>query len=187
MPTIIEKELKILEIDPLQVQEMLISLGATKVFEGSVHDTYYDTSDKTLVGEKKRIRIRKKGTYHLITFKERIPASGIKSAHETEIIVEDPKEIDTLLQTYGLIPTWEKSKHRISYTYGGVTFDIDMYGNIPPILEIEATDKKTIMQRIDKLWLQKKTTATFGAHGLFKHYNLIPTALLGSPVVQKKR
>ncbi|MBP7848387.1 class IV adenylate cyclase [Patescibacteria group bacterium] len=182
MTTIIEKELKILEIDPIQVQESLLALGATKNFEGNVHDIYYDTPESDLSAQSKRIRIRRKGSYHLITMKERIPSTGIKSAHETEIIVENPEQVDQLLQSYGLKPSREKTKHRISYSLNGVTFDIDMYKNIPPILEIEAGDKKTINQWVRKLGLEKKTSATFGAHGLFKHYNLLPTSLVDSQV-----
>jgi len=138
MATIIEKELKILEIDPVQVQETLLALGAIKNFEGNVHDIYYDTPNNNLSSQNKRIRIRKKGSHYLITLKERIPTQDIKSAHETEISVENPQQLDQLLQSYGLVPSREKTKHRISYTLGNVTFDIDMYSNIPPILEIEA-------------------------------------------------
>lgn len=177
MATIIEKELKILEIDPVSVQKRLLALGATKSFEGMVHDIYYDTPKGTLAKRQKRIRIRKKGTYHLITLKKGIPSRGIKSAHETEIIVDNPQDIDRLLVAYGLLPSREKKKKRISYSCDGVVFDIDLYKNIPPILEIEAEDKRTITKWIRKLWLQKKTTATFGAYGLFKHYNLTPRKL----------
>lgn len=182
MTTIIEKELKILEIDPIKVQERLLALGATKNFEGNVHDIYYDTPGNDLSAQKKRVRIRKKGNYYLITLKERLPSQDIKSAHETEITVDHPEQVDQLLKSYGLQPTREKTKHRISYSLDGVTFDIDMYDHIPPILEIEAADKKTITQWVRTLGLQKKTIATFGAHGLFKHYNLIPTSLVDSQV-----
>jgi adenylate cyclase class IV len=52
-------------------------------------------------------------------------------------------------------------KQRIAYRHKGVHFDIDIYPDIPPLLEIEAEDKKTIYKWIKKLGMKKKTLATF--------------------------
>ena len=38
----VEKELKILEIDTQAVETKLLELGAVKHFEGNIHDVYYD-------------------------------------------------------------------------------------------------------------------------------------------------
>ncbi len=173
MSTIVEKELKILEIDPIELQKKLCALGASRLFSGKIHDIYYDCPQNSLQKSQKRIRIRKKGDSHLITLKDLLPSKKLKKATETELYVEDHKQIDHMLQTYGLFPIREKKKERISYSLDGVIFDIDFYEGIPPVLEIEAWDHRTIKKWIRKLDLQKKTIATFGANGLFKYYKQV--------------
>jgi len=59
----LEKEIKILEIDVAQVQKTLLELGAEKTFEGFIHDIYYDfpDTDKNKMEANGRIfRLRKK-------------------------------------------------------------------------------------------------------------------------------
>jgi adenylate cyclase class IV len=41
----LEKEIKILEIDIKEVQNKLIQLSSIKTFEGYIHDIYYDFED----------------------------------------------------------------------------------------------------------------------------------------------
>jgi predicted adenylyl cyclase CyaB len=136
-----------------------------------IHDIYYDTPDGQLETDKKRVRIRKQWTSTLITMKTRIKSKSLRKNEEDEIAVPTLEAWDALLRSYGRQPTREKKKMRIAYSFHNVHFDIDIYDWIPPILEIEAENKETIFAWIKKLWLEKKTTATYGSRGLFKAYN----------------
>jgi adenylate cyclase class IV len=54
------------------------------------------------------------------------------------------------LEKYGLIPTREKVKQRLSYKIDHLEFDIDEYEGIPTFLEIEASSDEEI-----NLWIEK--------------------------------
>jgi adenylate cyclase class IV len=81
------------------------------------------------------------------------------------------------MQSYRCIPTREKRKQRISHSIWSVHFDIDIYRGIPPLLEIEAGSKKEIFTWIERLGLEKKTTASYGSRSLFKAYKVPYTTL----------
>ena len=127
MCTLIEKEIKILDINKKKLIKKLKKLGAKKTFEGKIHDIYYDTVDTDLAVAKKRIRLRKKGSAHLVTMKQNLQAKNIKACHETEFSVSCHKKTHEVFVSQGLIPQWEKKKKRISYSYKGIIFDIDFY------------------------------------------------------------
>jgi len=154
----LEKEIKILEINILEVQNKLLELGAEKTFEGFVHDIYYDFPNgesNKMEANGRLFRLRKKGEEHIYTIKrkrkkikkdEKINA---KDEHETPIT--DIESFAKVLEKYGMEKTREKKKHRISYKLEGMEFDIDTYENIPDFLEIEGPDGDTIQQWVQKL------------------------------------
>ena len=71
----LEKEIKILEINREELVARLLSLWAKKTFEWYIHDIYYDFPEK---GEQKdkmqangrMFRLRKKGEEHIYTIKK---------------------------------------------------------------------------------------------------------------------
>ena len=59
----LEIEIKILEINSLEVQNKLLELGAQKIFEGFIHDIYYDFPDdleNKMEANGRMFRLRKK-------------------------------------------------------------------------------------------------------------------------------
>jgi hypothetical protein len=58
----------------------------------------------------------------------------------------------------------------VSYAIGDVAFDIDCHKGLPPLLEIESQDSKTIIKWIEKLGLSSKLQLSCGTNGLFHHY-----------------
>jgi adenylate cyclase class IV len=68
----LEKEIKILEIDKQAVIDTLVSLGAEKTFGGIVHDVYYDFPDDDthkMEANNRMFRLRQKGQEHIYTIK----------------------------------------------------------------------------------------------------------------------
>lgn len=98
--------------------------------------------------EKKRVRIRHTDKNTYITMKENLGAKKIKACYEDEIQVSSREDAEQVLLDQGLVASWKKVKQRIAYTYKGVHFDIDIYADIPPMLEIEADDTATIYKWI---------------------------------------
>lgn len=166
----VEKELKLLDIDLVKTISRLEALWAVKKYDDVLYDVYFDTACDSYGAERKNIRIRFTAQWDVLTLKHRIPSDEYKAAYEDEYDIDWSQAKKYLLQQW-YVPKWSKYKRRISYTYDGLLFDIDMYPGIPALLEIEAETIQDIRRGIQLLWLQKKSTATCGARGLFKRYN----------------
>ena len=71
----LEKEIKILEIDKDVIVAQLLELGAEKTFEGFVHDIYYDFPDDApknkMEANGRMFRLRQKGEEHIYTIKNK--------------------------------------------------------------------------------------------------------------------
>lgn len=166
-----EKELKILDINPLKLIPKLEKLGARKVFAGKIADQYYDFPQKELKQKGYSLRIRTiNGTEHQLCFKEKIKDKTVKIRKEYEVDLVSSKQGEYFVTSFGLFPCFFKEKMRLSYLIDDIKFDIDFYDGLKPMLEIEAPKKKQIGKWIKKLGLEKKTTSKKGARALFKHY-----------------
>lgn len=147
-----EKELKILNIDPLRLIPQLEKLGARKVFAGKISDQYYDFPQKALKERGYSLRIRTiDGTTHQLCFKEKIKDKKIKIREEYEVDLVSQKHGENFVASFGLFPVFFKEKMRLSYVLDEVKFDIDFYDGMKPMLEIEAPKKKMIFKRIAAL------------------------------------
>ncbi len=182
----LEKEIKILDVDVAKLQEKLESFGATKTFEGFIHDIYYDfpawDDDHKMEANKRLFRVRKKGDIHMYTIKRKRNKDheggeeGVKIADEGEREITDVDSFTKVLEKYWMIQTREKKKFRISYSLWNIEFDIDDYFYeddrtlIPPLLEIEAMTKQEILDWIEKLWLTEHRQEKWGSRKLFEHY-----------------
>ena len=168
----LEKEIKILEINKEKVIEKLLFLGAKKKFEWYIHDVYYDfdASGDHMEESERRFSIRKKGEDHLYTIKKREEDTHLKVAQEWEFKITNPEGFKKVLEKYGLKETREKSKYRVTYEIDEFVFEIDEYEGIPAILEIEWPSYLNIKLWIEKLELSHLPQKRFGARGLFKYY-----------------
>ncbi len=166
----LEKELKILEINPEKLIKKLEKFWAIKTFEWDIHDTYYDFDDTTLDKIKMSLRIRKKAWKFLYTIKKKIPHSSIKVSKEIEYPIKCIKTYKNRLDKHNLNINREKKKYRISYKIWETIFDIDFYKEFPPLVEIEAQNEEEIKKWIKKLKLEKNIQKKFWYRWLVKFY-----------------
>jgi adenylate cyclase class IV len=183
----LEKEIKILDIDVELLQKKLEELWAIKTFEWYIHDIYYDfhdeDSDKLKMENNKRLfRVRQKWDIHMYTIKRKRNKKKdggedwVKIADEWEREITDVESFKKVLEKYWMKETREKKKYRISYALDGCEFDIDDYfmwddrNIIPPLLEIEAHTSDELFKWVEKLWLKDKQVETWGSRKLFAHY-----------------
>jgi len=182
----LEKEIKILDVNVVKLQKKLEKMWAEKTFEGYIHDIYYDFpnvdgTDK--MEENKRLfRVRKKGDIHMYTIKRKRNKKSewgekwVKIADEWEREITDVESFTKVLEKYGMKDTREKKKFRISYKLDNCEFDIDDYfyeddrALIPPLLEIEAHTSEEIFAWIKKLWLEDNKQVDWGSRKLYKNY-----------------
>jgi len=185
----LEKEIKILDVDVKNLQKQLEALWAEKTFEWFIHDVYYDfhCEDKDILKmeENKRLfRVRQKWDIHMYTIKRKRNKKSewgeewVKIADEGEREITDVESFRKVLDKYWMKETREKKKHRISYSLWKMEFDIDDYylwddkNIIPPLLEIEAQTSEEIHEWIEKLGLKDHRQEKWGSRKLFEHYGI---------------
>ena len=184
----LEKEIKILDVDVKKLTDKLEKFWATKTFEGYIHDIYYDFPDgegtDKMEANKRLFRVRRKGDIHMYTIKRKRNKKSewgeewVKIADEWEREITDVESFTKVLDKYGMKQTREKKKFRISYSLDNIEFDIDDYfyeedrSKIPPLLEIEAMTKQEILDWIEKLWLSDHRQEKWGSRKLFAHYGV---------------
>ena len=185
----LEKEIKILEVDVENLKGQLEKLGAVKTFEWYIHDIYYDfacveTWNHKMDANKRLFRVRKKWDVHMYTInrkrnkKSEWGEGGLKVADEGEREITDVESFKNVLEKYGMQETREKKKYRISYALDNCEFDIDDYylwddkNTIPPLLEIEAHTRDDIIKWTKNLWLENHRQEKWWSRKLFLHYGV---------------
>lgn len=143
-----EIEIKVLGIDRKAVEDRLVSLGAKKVFDDEIHALYYDFTNTALKNSDCALRLRLEGTKSILSLKKFVESKEAKIREEHEVEVSDFNTMKYLLEALGLNVWLEMKKHRTSYEFRGVHFEIDEYHDaynyIPQFLEIEGHDIETI-------------------------------------------
>jgi len=141
-------EIKILGIDRSSLEEKLMSLGAKKIFDDEIHAIYFDFPDKAIRNKGCTLRLRREGVKSVFTLKKDLESTEAKIREEHEIEVSDFTGMKHLLETLGMRAWLDLKKHRTSYEFRGVRFEIDAYHDaysfIPLFLEIEGHDIETI-------------------------------------------
>ncbi|MGM5484361.1 MAG: class IV adenylate cyclase [Nanobdellota archaeon] len=164
----IEREVKILEIDKDKVVSELKRLGAEKVYDGDLFTKYFDYPSRLLKKEGKTLRLRKFTDRSVLTFKKKLPTEGVKEREETEVIVEG--DMDEIFKGLGLELTREKKKYRTSLILDKARIDIDTYPGIPTFLEIEGDDKEKIFSTAEKLGFKREDCLDWHSDKLFGYY-----------------
>lgn len=175
----LEKEIKILEVNREVIVKKLLGFWAEKIFEGFIHDIYYDFLDDDthkLEANNRMFRLRKKGEEHIYTIKRKRKKyqkkEGIHAKDEHETAITNIESFAKVLEKYGMKKVREKKKQRVSYRVGHVEFDFDIYEWIPEVLEIEGQSWEIIQEWITKLGLQDHETLIGGSRKIFKKYNI---------------
>jgi adenylate cyclase class 2 len=171
----LEIEVKILEIDRKKIEEKLISLGAKKLFNDDIHAIYYDFSDNSIMKSKGTFRLRKEGIKTMVTFKHYIENAEAKIREEKEVEVSDFTKMKLIIESLGLSGLLEMKKHRTTYEYDGILFELDKYKYeyeyIPEFLEIEGADIETIYKYVELLGYTKHDCKTWDALQVADYYS----------------
>ncbi len=170
-----ELEVKILEINRLQLEETLDSLGAKKVFDGDIQTILFDFEDGRILRERNVLRLRKYQDKAELTFKAVRVSETAKSAEEISVEVSSLEVTRQILENLGLSVVECMLKHRVSYTLDHVRFDIDCYsgnyGYIPEFLEIEGETVDSIHRNAALLGFQPEACLPWSTEELISHYS----------------
>ncbi len=175
----LEKEIKILEVNTSEIIAKLLKLWAKKIFEGHVRDVYFDFYDQ--VENKKQeaekiYRLRQKWDKSIYTVKHKkyleIETESVMVKEEVETPVGCFDDFFKMLEMQWMTPIRKKEKYRASYKLDDMVFDFDTYNGIPTILEIEGWSGDRIYSWIKKLLLHEKEHLVWGSRTLFDRYQV---------------
>jgi adenylate cyclase class 2 len=169
-----ELEVKILEVNPDEMERRLQLLGATREFDQEFEAIFWDFPDGRLVQSRKVLRLRREGDRSVITFKTPQKAEGIKAMEELETGIGEAAPFIQILEALGLQPTRRTLKRRIQYSLENAHVVLDFYmedlSAIPPFLEIEAQEAETVFEIVEKLGFRREQASTWNTYDLINHY-----------------
>ncbi|UCE78705.1 MAG: class IV adenylate cyclase [Nitrospiraceae bacterium] len=171
----LEVELKILEINRMFVEKTLSSLGAQKVFDGEIHSIYYDNSGKDIKKTQGTLRLRRKGDQTLLTFKQYVDNKEAKVRREHEVEISDFHAVRSIIEAIGFSVWLDIKKHRTSYAYNGLHFEMDKYHgrfeHVPEFLEVEGPDIGSVRKGISLLGFTEQQCRPWDTMQVIKHYS----------------
>lgn len=160
-----EREVKVLNIDKDEIEKRLIDLGALLVKDEDQINYRFDTDDDFLKKRYKgylRIRITKNNisgeTTSTMTFKRSIKRDSLRVNEEIETDLSDWESASKILELLGYIRKRPGYKHRRSYKYENIMFEIDTWDEETypkPYLEIEVTSDQDLERAISLLDLDR--------------------------------
>lgn len=161
-----EREVKVLNIDKDEIEKKLKGMGAILLKDEDQTNIRFDTEDnylkKTYNGYL-RLRITKNNLKeeikNTLTFKRNISRDNLRINEETETEVSNWEETVKILQILGYNKKRPGYKHRKSYLYDNIVFEIDTWDEETypkPYLEIEMTDEEDLERAIELLQLDRE-------------------------------
>jgi len=169
-----EKEVKFIDIDPVEMENKLKNIGAKKVFDKIYRRRVFDYPDLRLNKNSSWIRVRDGGDKVTLAFKHRLGAKGSdgkfndRGMEEVEVIVNDFDKTTKILEKIGLKEKFYEENRRIRYVKDGVEFDIDFWPGIEPYLEVEAETWEEVDKAIEDLGLDPKDKKIFSTYQVYK-------------------
>lgn len=155
-----EIETKVLNINQPELEQALVSLGATQTQKTRlIVDWFRPTGIKE--GEDPwflRIRSYSDGKNE-VTWKAKSDVLGVARKHkEINFTIPEPEKLSDLFEELGLERYAHQEKDRTSYSLKDWTFDIDQYPKMPAYLEIEGNSEEHVKEAISLLRLTDKPT-----------------------------
>jgi predicted adenylyl cyclase CyaB len=152
-----EVEVKVRNIDKREIIKKIEELGAKKIFTGRVIDYRFDTPDRDLSKQGKALRIRQKGKYIYLNLKgKKKSIENITGRDEIGVKISNFKIMHRILNELGYIKIFELNKYRTEYRLDDITFDIDEYVGLDPILEIESDSYEKVEKYINLLGIKSE-------------------------------
>ncbi len=167
-----EYEVKFLEIDPVNIEEELIRIGAEKKFDRIYRRRVFDYPDMRLNEMGAWLRLRDEGDKITFTYKQRMGMLenrgndlGMK---EIEVEVSDFDKTAELVLALGFVEKFYEENRRIRYVLGEIEFDIDFWPLLKPYLEIEAKSQEEVEKGIKLLGLDQAEAKVFSTFQVYK-------------------
>ncbi len=155
-----EVETKVLDINPEEIKEKLLSFGAAKTREVKFTVDWYRIKGITEGEDPWFLRIRSDSEgKHEVTWKAKSDLNGISRKHkEINFLIPEPDKLADLFKELGLEVYAHQEKYRTSYSLQDWKIEIDNYPQVPAFLEIEGFDDAHLRKGIAVLGLENNRT-----------------------------
>ncbi|MDF2676860.1 MAG: hypothetical protein K0Q97_1173 [Bacillota bacterium] len=160
-----EKEVKVLNIDKDEIENKLKNIGATLIKDEEQINIRFDSEESILkknLNGYLRIRITKNllngETKNTMTFKKSISRDKLRVNEEIETEISNVEETSKILEILGYKKKRPGLKHRRSYIYDNIIFEIDTWDKETypkPYLEIEMATEEDLEKAIKLLNLDR--------------------------------
>lgn len=174
-----EIEVKYLDIDTEEIQKKLANIGAVRVGEFFQRWKAFDYPDWRLDKRGAWLRLRDEGDGTItLTFKQRLGVvshDGTENdtgMEEIEIHVDNFDKTATMFVKIGFVEKHYAEKKRIQWKKDSIEFDIDIYPELEPYLEIEAPSWEKIDEAISWLELDPGARKIFSANQVYALKNI---------------
>ncbi len=165
-----EREVKVLNIDKDEIEKKLKKIGAVLIKDEEQTNIRFDTNDnflKETYNGYLRIRITNNlldgKIKNTLTFKKSISRDKMRVNEETETEISNCEETIKILKFLGYDKKRPGYKHRRSYLYDNIIFEIDTWDKdtyAKPYLEIEMSSEEELEKAIKLLGLDRKQITT---------------------------
>ncbi len=169
-----EIEAKFLNININDIEQKLKETGATKVGEYFQKWTTFDYPDWRLDKEGAWIRLRDEGNGEIsLSFKKRLGMisregnTNDQGMQEIEIKVNDFEKTSLIFKAMGFAVKHYAEKKRIRWAKQDVEFDIDIYPELEPYIEIETTSWEKIESEAKLIGLNYEDKKIFSANQVY--------------------
>lgn len=148
-----EIEAKFLEVDHNEIRTKLVSLGATQVYpQRLMRRRNFDFPDRRLDEVKSWVRLRDEGDKIELMLKQSV-GNQLGDIRETPVIVDDFEKATEFLLSLGMFQKTEQESKRELWKLGDVEIMLDEWPWVKPFIEIEAPEKRPVMDFATKLGL----------------------------------
>lgn len=172
----IEQEVKFLEVNPAEIRNKLLSIGAKHLPEEIQSYRIFDAADGSIIREHSLLRLRKEHGKVVLAFKKKNENEGnLRRMEEIEIEVSDYDLSTQLLLELGFVLVREMEKKRESFEWKGIKVDVDTYPpqlGIPTFLEVEGNDITEMKNLIEKVGLNWDDGKSWSGLELMKHHGI---------------
>lgn len=153
-------EYKIRDVNRELIAPFLETFGASKVFEGEIMTTYYDSKPLNFINSGKRLSLRTKGENSLLTYKNKYTDLEMSVSDEFEVEVTNPLAMNRILEGLGYEQFIKFHKFRVDYKIDNVGFSFDKYKgeyeHIPEFLTIESDNEAIILYWAQELGIDRR-------------------------------
>ncbi len=166
-----EIEIKFLEVDPEELGQKLIDLGAKKISDEIFEEWIFWRDEWSSVHG--RVRIRKDSKKIQLAYKETTQHSS-KGNVEIEFGIDDIEAAKDFMLKMGAKLQRHQQKRRIHFALRNIAIDIDFWPLIPPMVEIEGEDVEELEQLAIQLELEGSTRSELDAFQIYEEVYKVP-------------